>query len=126
MNDSTSAVCSPPSPVCPPVLPPWPVVYALALALRIRAGFGEVLTSITRIIEHAREQIRRQEQLSAAVRAIDDPLERELATIRECLANDPAPKRRRILAALAETHHLTELRAAQAAPRCPEHLLQDT
>lgn len=102
-----------------------PLVLALALSLRVRRAFGECLESVTRIIAHLRAEITLRQKLSADIAAIDAAMEREAPELWACLQNDPAAARRRIWAAWKETHRLTLIRAQEADPRCPKHLLAD-
>jgi hypothetical protein len=137
MNDTPSTVQV--SGHRPPASDLQPIVLILALALRIRAGFGEVYQSASNIIVWSRAQIRRQHAQSTAVLAIDDELEQaaerlaqKLPTFKRALANDQPAVRRECLAELGSylraaqiTHARTETIAPAIAPVCPEHLLQD-
>lgn len=102
-----------------------PIVLLLALSVRVRQAFGEVLQSTSRIIMHARAQVALQTSWSRQIRAIDDPLEALEPLLRKSLQNDSPATRCQILAAWRETHRRSEQLSPKVDPKCPAHLLVD-
>ena len=103
----------------------------MGLLARMRNAFPECRLSLTLCWDWTLEQLGLQRKWSGEARAIDDPMERALATfeaalptLKAALANDPAGKRHEvmraahaIMAAARETHRRTEALAEELNPR---------
>lgn len=86
---------------------PLPLLLMSRLIARLRAAGCEFALSLSLLAEWCAAAIDRHRRYAAAVRAIDDPIERNGELFAACLRNDPPAIRHRAEAALAEVQRRT-------------------